>query len=452
MRKWWLAPVIGAGLLAATVGISAFAVTTNGSAKKAEVFQQLDLFADILAKAQANYVTEFESTEAIEAAINGMLASLDPHSSYLDPDDFKDMQTQTSGEYGGLGIEVTAQDGFVKVVSPMDGTPASRAGIKSGDFLTAIDGKSIVGLPLNDAVKQMRGAIGSAINVTVVRENVEPFDVSLTREVIRPEVIKTKAIGDVGYLRITTFNEQTVKALDRGLEQVRKDVRGGLKGLVLDLRDNPGGLLEASIEVTSRFVNGGEVVSTRGRRESDQRRYNAVRAARFPDVPIVVLVNGGSASAAEIVAGALQDRKRAVIMGTTSFGKGSVQTVLPLGPGKGAMRLTTSRYYTPAGRSIQGAGIEPDIEVAAVRLSDKDIAELKTRAERFSESALPNALANDQGAERKPPHVPTDMPPEGYAGEDYQLDQAVALLRAGKANPAALPAVAAAPAPAQTTP
>jgi carboxyl-terminal processing protease len=452
MRKWWLAPVIGAGLLAATVGVSAFAVTTNQSAKKAEVFQQLDLFADILAKAQANYVTEFESTEAIEAAINGMLASLDPHSSYLDPDDFKDMQTQTSGEYGGLGIEVTAQDGFVKVVSPMDGTPASRAGIKSGDFLTAIDGKSIVGLPLNDAVKQMRGTIGSAINVTVVRENVEPFDVSLTREVIRPEVVKTKAIGDVGYLRITTFNEQTVKALDRGLEQVRKDVRGGLKGLVLDLRDNPGGLLEASIEVTSRFVNGGEVVSTRGRRESDQRRYNAVRAARFPDVPVVVLVNGGSASAAEIVAGALQDRKRAVIMGTTSFGKGSVQTVLPLGPGKGAMRLTTSRYYTPAGRSIQGAGIEPDIEVAAVRLSDKDIAELKTRAARFSESALPNALENDQGAERTPPHVPADMPPEGYAGEDYQLDQAVALLRAGKANPAAAPAVAAAPAPAKATP
>ena len=314
-----------------------------------------------------------------------MLASLDPHSSYLDPDDFKDMQTQTSGEYGGLGIEVTAQDGFVKVVSPMDGTPASRAGIKSGDFLTAIDGKSIVGLPLNDAVKQMRGAVGSAITVTVVRENVEPFDVTLTREVIRPEVVKTKAIGDVGYVRITTFNEQTVKALDRGLEQVRKDVRGGLKGLVLDLRDNPGGLLEASIEVSSRFLNGGEVVSTRGRRESDAERYNAVRANRFPDVPIVVLVNGGSASAAEIVAGALQDRKRAVVMGVTSFGKGSVQTVLPLGPNKGAMRLTTSRYYTPSGRSIQGAGIEPDIEVAPVRLSDKDIADLKTRAARFSE-------------------------------------------------------------------
>jgi len=453
MRKWWLAPVVGAGLVAATVGVSAFAVTTNQSAKKAEVFQHLDLFADILAKAQANYVTEFETSDAIEAAINGMLASLDPHSSYLDPDDFKDMQTQTSGEYGGLGIEVTAQDGFVKVVAPMDGTPASRAGIKSGDFLTAIDGKSIVGLPLNDAVKQMRGSVGSSLMVTVVRENVEPFDVSLTREVIRPEVVKTKAVGDVGYLRITTFNEQTVKALDRGLEQVRKDVRGGLKGLVLDLRDNPGGLLEASIEVTSRFVNGGEVVSTRGRRESDQRRYNAVRAARFPDVPVVVLVNGGSASAAEIVAGALQDRKRAVVMGTTTFGKGSVQTVLPLGPGKGAMRLTTSRYYTPAGRSIQGAGIEPDLEVAPTRLSDKDIADLKTRAARFSEAALPHALENDQGAERRPPHIPADMPPEGYTGEDYQLDQAVALIRAGKAIPGAASAMAAAPAaPTTTTP
>lgn len=448
MRKWWLAPIVGAGLVSATIGVSAFAVPNNQSAKKAEVFQQLDLFADILAKAQANYVTEFDSTEAIEAAINGMLSSLDPHSSYLDPEDFKDMQTQTSGEYGGLGIEVTAQDGFVKVVAPMDGTPAARAGIKSGDFLTAIDGKSIVGLPLNDAVKQMRGGVGAPISVTVVREGAEPFDVSIVREVIRPEVVKTRAIGDVGYIRVTTFNEQTVKALDKGLEQVRKDVRGGMKGLVLDLRDNPGGLLEASIEVSSRFLNGGEVVSTRGRRETDQRRYNAVRATRFPDVPVVVLINGGSASAAEIVAGALQDRKRAVVMGMTSFGKGSVQTVLPLGPGKGAMRLTTSRYYTPSGRSIQGAGIEPDFEVAPVRLSDKDIADLKSRAERFSEAALPHALANDQGAERKPPHVPADMPPEGYAGEDYQLDQAVALLRAGKATPGSTNMVAAQPAPA----
>ena len=450
MRKWLLGAIAGAGLVGAGVGFTAFAVTTNGNAseKRAQTFKQLELFAEIVAKAQANYVTEFDESEAIEAAINGMLASLDPHSSYLDPEDFKDMQAQTSGEYGGLGIEVTAQDGFVKVVSPMDGTPAYRAGIKSGDFLTAIDGKSIVGLPLNDAVKQMRGEVNSAISVTVVREGVEPFDVSLTREVIRPEVVKQKMVGDVGYVRITTFNEQTVKALDRALEATRK---GPLKGLVLDLRDNPGGLLEASIEVTSRFVNGGEVVSTRGRHDTDSKRYNAVRANRYPNVPIVVLVNGGSASAAEIVAGALKDRERAVIMGVTSFGKGSVQTVLPLGPNKGAMRLTTSRYYTPSGKSIQGSGIEPDVEVAQVRLSEKDIADLKTRAARYSESALPHALENDQGAERRPPHVPADMPPADYKGEDYQLDQAVALIQAGKAVPKPQ-TTAAVPAPAPATP
>ncbi len=451
MRKWLLGPIVGAGLLGATLGFSAFAVTTNQSAseKRAQTYKSLDLFTEIVAKAQANYVTEFDESEAIEAAINGMLSSLDPHSSYLDPNDFKDMQAQTSGEYGGLGIEVTAQDGFVKVVSPMDGTPAQRAGIKSGDFLTAIDGKSIVGLPLNDAVKQMRGEINSAISVTVVREGVEPFDVSLNREVIRPVVVKQKMVGDVGYVRITTFNEQTVKSLDKALEDTRK---GALKGLVLDLRDNPGGLLEASIEVTSRFVNGGEVVSTRGRHDTDSKRYNAVRANRYPNVPIVVLVNGGSASAAEIVAGALQDRERAVVLGVTSFGKGSVQTVLPLGPNKGAMRLTTSRYYTPSGKSIQGAGIEPDVEVAQIRLSDKDIADLKTRAARFSESALPHALQNDQGAERKPPHVPADMPPADYKGEDYQLDQAVALILSGKAIPRSHSTAAAAAALAPATP
>ncbi len=446
MRKWLLGPIVGAGLLGATLGFSAFAVTTNSNAseKRAQTFRQLELFAEIVAKAQSNYVTEFDEAEAIEAAINGMLASLDPHSSYLDPDDFKDMQAQTSGEYGGLGIEVTAQDGFVKVVSPMDGTPAQRAGIKSGDFLTAIDGKSIVGLPLNDAVKQMRGEVSSAISVTIVRENVEPFDVSLTREVIRPEVVKQKMIGDVGYIRITTFNEQTVTALDRAIEQTRK---GALKGLVLDLRNNPGGLLEASIKVSSRFLNGGEVVSTRGRHDTDSKRYNADRANRFPDgLPIVVLINNGSASAAEIVAGALKDRQRAVIMGVTSFGKGSVQTVLPLGPDKGAMRLTTSRYYTPSGKSIQGAGIDPDFEVAQVRLSDKDIADMKTRAARYSEAALPHALENDTGAERKPPHVPADMPAADYKGEDYQLDRAVALILAGKARPGSSNVAAATPA------
>ncbi len=451
MRKWLMGPVVGAGLVGATIGVglSAFAVTNSAAEKRAETFRQLELFAEIVAKAQSNYVVEFDEGEAIEAAIDGMLASLDPHSSYLDPEDFKDMQAQTSGEYGGLGIEVTAQDGFVKVVAPMDGTPASRAGIKSGDFLTAIDGKSIVGLPLNDAVKQMRGPVGAAISVTVVRENVEPFDVSLVREVIRPEVVKVRAIGDVGYVRITTFNEQTVKALDKALDQVRRDVGGGMKGLVLDLRDNPGGLLDASIDVSSRFLSGGEVVSTRGRREADVERYNARRVSRFANVPVVVLINQGSASAAEIVAGALQDRGRAVVLGTTSFGKGSVQTVIPLGPNKGAMRLTTSRYYTPSGKSIQGAGIEPNFEVAQVRLTEQEIADIKTRAARYSEAALPHALENDQGLERKPPHIPADMPPADYKGEDYQLDRAVELIRTGKAVVAkAVAGAAATPAPA----
>jgi carboxyl-terminal processing protease len=456
MRKWLMGPVMVAGLVGAGVGVgltslSAFAVTNTAAEKRAETFRQLDLFAEILAKAQSNYVTEFDDGAAIEAAIDGMLASLDPHSSYLNPDDFKDMQAQTAGEYGGLGIEVTAQDGFVKVVSPMDGTPAYRAGIKSGDFLTAIDGKSIVGLPLNDAVKQMRGAVGSALSVTVVRENVEPFDVSITREIIRPEVVKAKAVGDVGYVRITTFNEQTVKALDKGIDDARKAAKGPMKGLVLDLRDNPGGLLDASIEVASRFLNGGEVVSTRGRRETDVERYNAKSVNRFPsNIPVVVLVNGGSASAAEIVAGALQDRGRAKILGVTSFGKGSVQTVIPLGPNKGAMRLTTSRYYTPSGKSIQGAGIEPDVEVAQVRLSDKDITELKNRAARYTEASLPNALVNDQGAERKPPHVPASMPPADYKGDDFQLDQAVALIHSGKAVVTKNTGAAATPAPGST--
>jgi carboxyl-terminal processing protease len=454
MRKWLMGPVMVAGLVGAGVGVgfsalSAFAVTNTAAEKRAETFRQLDLFAEILAKAQSNYVTEFDDTKAIEAAIDGMLASLDPHSSYLDPDDFKDMQAQTAGEYGGLGIEVTAQDGFVKVVSPMDGTPAFKAGIKSGDFLTAIDGKSIVGLPLNDAVKQMRGAVGSAISVTVVRENVEPFDVSINREIIRPEVVKAKAVGDVGYVRITTFNEQTVKALDKGLEDARKASKGPMKGLVLDLRDNPGGLLDASIEVASRFLNGGEVVSTRGRRETDVERYNARKGNRLPaNIPVVVLVNGGSASAAEIVAGALQDRGRAKVLGVTSFGKGSVQTVIPLGPNKGAMRLTTSRYYTPSGKSIQGAGIEPDVEVAQIRLSDKDITEIKNRMARYTEASLPNALVNDQGAERKPPHIPANMPPADYKGEDFQLDQAVALIQSGKAVVTKDAGASAAPAPA----
>jgi carboxyl-terminal processing protease len=420
MRYWFVGPIIGA-----TLGVSAYAFTSES---RAETYRQLELFADILARVQADYVVEIDEAAAIEASIDGMLASLDPHSTYLNPDEYRDMQAQTSGEYGGLGIEVTSQDGFVKVIAPMDNTPASRAGIKSGDFLTAINGQTIVGLTLNDAVKQMRGPANSSITITVVRDGEEPFDVTLKREVIRPEIVSYRAEGDIGYVRIASFNERTAETLDEALSGVRKAVKGQMRGLVIDLRDNPGGLLEQAIEVSSRFLNGGEVVSTKGRRPEDVDRYTARRGQRFPDVPIVVLINGGSASAAEIVAGALQDNDRATVLGVTSFGKGSVQTVIPLGAQKGAMRLTTSRYYTPSGRSIQGAGIEPDIEVAQERLTDEEVAALKSRAARYSEASLPHALANDQGVQRRAPHVPDDMPPADYAGEDYQLDRAIDFL------------------------
>ncbi len=431
MRKWLLGPIVTAGIIGATLGVSAYALTNGQSDPRKDTFRQLELFAQILARVESDYVVEIDEADAIEASINGMLTSLDPHSSYLNPDDFQSMQVQTSGEYGGLGIEVTAQDGFVKVVAPMDDTPASRAGIESGDFLTAIDGVSIVGLPLSEAVKEMRGAVGTDLTITVVREGEDSFDVTLTRENIRPASVRGRAEGDIGYLRISAFNERTAESLDEALDKVRKDIKGSMKGLVVDLRDNPGGLLDQAIEVSSRFLEGGEIVSTRGRRPEDVARYNARRVKRAPNVPVVVLINNGSASAAEIVAGAMQDRERATVLGLTSFGKGSVQTVIPLGPGKGAIRLTTSRYYTPAGRAIQGSGIEPDYEVAPVRLSDEDIAALERRAARFSEAALPNALENDQGVERRAPHVPDEMPPEGYDGEDYQLDRALELLRSG---------------------
>lgn len=431
MRKWLIGPIVTAGIIGTTIMVSAYALTNGQADPRKDTYRQLELFAQILARVESDYVVEVDEAEAIEASINGMLTSLDPHSSYLNPDDFQAMQVQTSGEYGGLGIEVTAQDGFVKVVSPMDDTPASRAGIESGDFLTAIDGVSIVGLPLSDAVKEMRGPVGTDLTITVVREGEDSFDVTLTRENIRPASVRSRAEGDIGYVRISAFNERTAESLDEAIADVRREVGGSMKGLVIDLRDNPGGLLDQAIEVSSRFLDGGEIVSTRGRRAEDVARYNARRAKRAPDVPTVVLINNGSASAAEIVAGALQDRERATVVGLTSFGKGSVQTVIPLGPGKGAIRLTTSRYYTPAGRAIQGSGIEPDFEVAPVRLSDEELEALERRAARFSEAALPNALANDQGVERRAPHIPDEMPPEGYDGEDYQLDRALELIRSG---------------------
>ena len=394
-----------------------------------DTYRQLELFADILSRVQADYVTEIDDAAAIEASIDGMLTSLDPHSSYLNPDEYRDMQVQATGQYGGLGIEVTQQDGLVLVVSPMDDTPASRAGIQSGDFFSAVNGESIVGMPLNDSLKLMKGEPGTNVTLTVLRENVEPFDVTLTREIIRPETVSHRAEGNIGYIRVASFNERTTEGVDKSLDSLRKTIDGKMQGLVIDLRNNPGGLLNQAVSMSSLFLDGGEVVSTRGRREEDVQRYNARRGERVADVPMVIIINSGSASAAEIVAGALQDHDRAIILGETSFGKGSVQSVIPLGADRGAIRLTTSRYYTPSNASIQGAGINPDIEVAQVRLTDEELENLEKRARRYSEASLRNALENDQGRERVAPHVPEDMPPQDYKGEDYQLDRALQVLR-----------------------
>ncbi len=425
MRAMLTGAAIGVVMGGLAVGVSSFAWPDSVHNTREQTYQQLDLFAEILARAQSDYVTEIDEAEAMEAAIDGMLSSLDPHSSYLSPDDFRAMQVQTSGEYGGLGIEVTMEDGFLKVITPMDDTPASRAGLESGDLLTAIDGRPIVGQTVTEAVKDIRGEVGTSLIVTVLREGEEPFDVELTREVIRPKSVTWRIEDeDIGYIRVSTFNERTTELLEEAIDGI-EDELGRPTGLVLDLRNNGGGLLDQAVSVSDKFLSGGEVVSTQGRRAGDIERYNARSGEVFRNIPMVVLINGGSASASEIVAGALQDRDRATVLGTTSFGKGSVQTVIPLGAEKGAIRLTTARYYTPAGRSIQTRGIEPDIEVAQRRLSEEEI---KT-ARRWSEADLPNALDNEDGEIRRAPHIPDDQPPEDYAGEDYQLDRAVEVLR-----------------------
>jgi len=408
------------------VGVSSFAWPDSaGADKRTQTYQQLDLFAEILARAQSDYVTEIDEAEAMEAAIDGMLSSLDPHSGYLSPNDFRAMQVQTSGEYGGLGIEVTMEDGFLKVVTPMDDTPASRAGLESGDLLTAIDGRPIVGQTVTDAVRDIRGEIGTDLTLTVLREGVEPFDVTLTREKIRPKSVTWRTIeDDIAYLRVSTFNERTTDLLDEAINSIERDM-GRPSGIVLDLRNNGGGLLDQAVSVSDKFLSGGEVVSTQGRRANDIERYNARSGEVFRDIPMVVLINGGSASASEIVAGALQDRDRATVLGMTSFGKGSVQTVIPLGAEKGAIRLTTARYYTPAGRSIQTTGIEPDLEVAQRRVTEAEL----NSARLWSEAQLPNALDNEDGTARRGPHIPDDQPPEDFEGDDYQLDRAIEVLR-----------------------
>jgi carboxyl-terminal processing protease len=424
MRLAWIAaPVAGA---AALLGALAWSAPEDNN--RGDVYRQLELFADVLARVEQDYVVEIDEEAAMEAALQGMLGSLDPHSSYLSPSDFRDMRLQARGEYHGLGVEVTVEDGVVRVVSPIDDTPAARAGIQAGDYFTAIDGQSIVGLTLNEAVQRMRGEAGSQVTVTVAREGQDPFDIVITRQVINVRAVTARVEGgDVGIIRVSTFNERTGTMLQDAIRTVRRDAGGNLRGVVLDLRNNPGGLLDQAIEVSDAFLDGGEVVSTRGRHPEDVQRYNARRGDDLAGVQVVVLINGASASASEIVAGALQDRGRALVVGTDSFGKGSVQTLIPLQGGRdGALRLTTARYYTPAGRSIQGAGITPDMEVAARRVDPADL------PRGISEADLPNALNNDSGAQRRAAHVPDDQPPENWdADEDYQLSRAMDFLRRG---------------------
>jgi carboxyl-terminal processing protease len=392
-------------------------------------YQQIELFAEIFARAQRDYVVPIDEQEAMSAAINGMLVSLDPHSGYLDPEDFQSLQVQTSGEYGGLGIEVTMEDGFIKVISPMDGTPAARAGIMPGDYITAINGKAIMGKTLNDAVKEMRGEKGTELEITVLREGMDPFDVTLMREVIQQQSVTARMEpGNILYLRVSTFNERTDLLLEEALKTAERGPK--LKGIIMDLRNNGGGLLDEAVKVSDHFLSGGEVVSTQGRRPVDVTRLSANRGEVFKGVPMVVLINGGSASASEIVAGALQDRERALVVGMTSYCKGSVQSVIPLGADRGAIRLTTARYYTPAGRSIQALGIEPDVMITQERLTEEELA----RIQRWSEADLPHALENESGEERPELRMPDEQPPEGYAGEDFQLERAIQLLTEGRAT------------------
>lgn len=395
-----------------------------------QTFRQLELFADVLSRVRNEYVEEVEDSALIDEALNGMLHSLDPHSSYMDADDFREMQSSSRGEYGGLGIEVTMENDVVKVITPMDDTPAFRAGIKAGDFLTAIDGESILGLSLSEAVDQMRGEAGKPITVTVVREGEEdPLEITMVREIITQKIVRHRVEDGMGYVRISGFNETTGESLENAIKALKKEMGGKIPGLVVDLRNNPGGLLDQSVRVSSVFLDGGEVVSTRSRDPKDTDRYNAKGGELLSGVPVVVLINGASASAAEIVAGALQDRRRGLIVGSTSFGKGSVQSVIPLNGGRdGALRLTTARYYTPAGRSIQGTGVDPDIFVSYAKDDGKD-------RKRFGEKDLPNALDISDEDEAETPEAKIDYPPEDWEDwEDYQLKKAVDFLKSPNFN------------------
>jgi carboxyl-terminal processing protease len=423
-----------AGAAVTVIAIQPPAMLMGAIAKAApsETYRQLNLFGDIFERVRSHYVEKPDDSKLVEAAINGMLNGLDPHSSYMDPKSFRDMQVQTRGEFGGLGIEVTMEDGLVKVVAPIDDTPAAKAGIRANDVITHLDDDAVQGMTLNQAVEKMRGPVNTKIKLRIMRKGADkPIDVAITRDIIRVRSVRSRIEGDdVGYIRVTQFNEQTSEGLKKALSDIAAQVPPEkLRGYVIDLRNNPGGLLDQAISVSDAFLDRGEIVSTRGRDPEETQRFNARPGDLTKGKPIIVLINGGSASASEIVAGALQDHKRATVVGTRSFGKGSVQTIIPLGAGNGALRLTTARYYTPAGRSIQAKGIVPDIE------SLQEVPEeVKARAsEMRGESSLRGHLKADgdeQGGSQ------SYVPPE--AKDDKALNFSLDLMR-GVQNNSAFP-------------
>jgi carboxyl-terminal processing protease len=428
-------------LLGAAAGAALTLISTqprivfDGSSAKAaaaDTYRQLSLFGDVFERVRSDYVEKPEDSKLVESAINGMLAGLDPHSSYMDPKSFRDMQVQTRGEFGGLGIEVTMEDGLIKVVAPIDETPAAKAGVMANDIITHLDDEPVQGLTLNQAVEKMRGPVNTKIKIRITRKGIDkPVEVSLTRDVIRVRSVRSHMEGDdIGYVRITQFNEQTTEGLRRAITDMSTQAGDKLKGFILDLRNNPGGLLDQAISVSDAFLEKGEIVSTRGRNAEETQRYNARAGDLTKGKPVIVLVNGGSASASEIVAGALQDHKRATILGTRSFGKGSVQTIIPLGSGNGALRLTTARYFTPSGRSIQAQGVTPDIEVL------QDVPdEFKGRFDTKGESSLRGHLKGDDGQEEtgSQAYIPPDPK------DDKALQTALDLVRGIQKN-AAYPA------------
>jgi carboxyl-terminal processing protease len=401
---------------------------SSAKAAAADTYRQLNLFGDVFERVRADYVEKPDDAKLIESAINGMLAGLDPHSSYMDPKSFRDMQVQTRGEFGGLGIEVTMEEGLIKVVAPIDDTPAAKAGIMANDIITKLDDEQVQGLTLAQAVEKMRGPVNTKIRLTIMRKGQDkPIEVAITRDVIRVRSVRVRAEDDVGYIRISQFNEQSTDGLKKGINDLAGMIPADkLRGYVVDLRNNPGGLLDQAISISDAFLERGEIVSTRGRNAEETQRFNARAGDLTRGKPIIILINGGSASASEIVAGALQDHRRATVIGTRSFGKGSVQTIIPLGAGNGALRLTTARYFTPSGRSIQAKGISPDIEIL------QDVPdELKARTDTKGESSLRGHL-KAEGDEQtgSQSYVPPDPK------NDKALTTALELIRGIKTNAA----------------